>query len=289
VFSKKLVVNILTHHFHTIMQLSITDKTRLKARYGSWALITGASSGIGKELAERLAESGLNLLIVARRKALLDELALEMRKKYGVEVVIVEADISLPDGIDEVLHVARTLDVGLLVASAGFGTSGLFAESSLQEELQMVQVNCSALLALTHHYSKVFRNRNRGGIILLSSMVAFQGVPYSANYAATKAYVQSLAEALYHELKPFGVDVLAAAPGPVESGFSGVADMKMSMALKPSDVGVPILKALGKTSTVLPGFLTKFLVYSLRTVPRWGKVRIMQLVMGGMTEHQRKV
>jgi short-subunit dehydrogenase len=141
---------------------------------------------------------------------------------------------------------------------------------------------------LTHHFSRKFKEQKRGGIILLSSLVAFQGVPYSANYAATKAYVQSLAEGLYHELKPFDVDVLAAAPGPVASGFAEVANMQMSMSLKPSDVGIPILRALGRTSTVLPGFLSKLLVYSLRTAPRSLKVRIMQLIMGGMTEHQRK-
>ncbi len=122
----------------------------------------------------------------------------------------------------------------------------------------------------------------------MSSIVAFQGVPYAANYAATKAYVQTLAEALAVELKPYGVDVLAAAPGPVKSGFEERANMKMSMSLTPSKVAVPILKALGRKTTVLPGVLTKFLVYSLRTVPRWGKIKIMEKVMGGMTAHQRK-
>jgi uncharacterized protein len=98
-----------------------------------------------------------------------------------------------------------------------------------------------------------------------------------------------LAEALAVELKPFGVDVLAAAPGPVASGFGDRANMKMNMSLTPQQVGIPILKALGRKTTVLPGFLTKFLTYSLRTVPRWGKVKIMKIVMGGMTQHQNQV
>ena len=270
------------------MHLSTAEQQRLKSRYGSWALITGASSGIGKELAERIAEAGLNVLIVARRKALLEELAARLRVQYRVEVLVVEADLGTPKGIQHVLQSAQALDVGLLVSSAGFGTSGLFIESSLEEEHAMLRVNCASLLHFTYHYSKIFQARKRGGIILLSSMVAFQGVPYSAHYAATKAYVQSLAEALNLELKPFGVDVLAAAPGPVETGFSEVANMKMSMALTPKDVGVPILQALGRKTTVFPGFLTKLLVYSLRTAPRTLKVRIMQMVIGGMTEHQRK-
>lgn len=270
------------------MKLSTAENQRLRTRYGSWALVTGASSGIGKEIAERLAEAGLNLCIVARRKTALEEFATLLRTNYRVEVLVIEADLSETSGNETVLNAIQNLDVGLLVASAGFGTSGFFADNTLDEEQQMLAVNCASLLALTHHCSRVFKARKKGGIILLSSLVAFQGVPYSAHYAATKAYVQSLAEALYHELKPFGVDVLAAAPGPVSSGFADVAKMQMSMSLQPSDVGTPILKALGRTSTVLPGFLSKLLVYSLRTAPRPLKVRIMQLIMGGMTEHQRK-
>lgn len=266
---------------------SSAEQHRLRTRYGSWALITGASSGIGKELAERLAEAGFHICLVARRKEALEQLAHTLRLAYRVEAVVVEADLSQQVGIERVLQTTQHLDIGLLVASAGFGTAGLFAESNLEEEQRMLAVNCAALLALTHHFSRVFKARNNGGIILLSSLVAFQGVPYSAHYAATKAYVQSLAEALYHELRPFGVDVLAAAPGPVSSGFADVANIKMGFTLKPSDVGTPILKALGKTSTVLPGFLSQLLVYSLRTVPRWAKVRIMQKIMGSMTEHQR--
>ena len=120
----------------------------------------------------------------------------------------------------------------------------------------------------------------------MASLVGFQGTPFAAHYAATKAYVQSLAEALSVELKPEGIDVLAAAPGPVSSGFASRANLQMGATLKPEGIAVPILNALGNKQTVLPGFLTKFLVYALRTAPRWGKVRIMKLVMGGMTKHQ---
>jgi uncharacterized protein len=217
----------------------------------------------------------------------LEELAKEIESKYKIETKIFEADLSIEKEVNDTLNFTKDFDIGLLVASAGFGTSGLFSESSLQEELNMMRVNCSALLIFTHHFNKLFIARKKGGIILMSSMVAFQGVPYSANYAATKAYVQSLAEALHIEAKPFNVDVLAAAPGPVKSGFEARSNMKMNMFLNPEDVAIPILKALGKTSTVLPGFLTKFLLASLRTLPRWGKIRVMQTVMGGMTKHQR--
>lgn len=269
------------------MKLSESEKRRLKTKYGSWAIVTGASSGIGKEIAERLAEAGLNLFLTSRRKSLLEELAVNLESRYGIETRIVAADLSKTEEIYTVINKSKDLDIGLLVAAAGFGTSGLFINSNLEEELNMLQVNCTSLTILTHYFSKSFTRHKKGGIILMSSLVGFQGVPYAAHYAATKAYVQSLAEALTIELKTFGVDVLAVAPAPVYSGFAERANMKMSTALKPSNLGIPILKALGRKSVVLPGFLSKFLINSLKTVPRWAKVKILKIVMGGMTKHQR--
>ncbi|MBI1307325.1 MAG: SDR family NAD(P)-dependent oxidoreductase [Bacteroidetes bacterium] len=269
------------------MKLSNTEKTRLKTKYGEWAIVTGASSGIGLELAIQLASAGLNLVINSRHLDKLQEVEKQLKANSIIEIKIVASDVSETEGIDKIIEATQGLNIGLLIVSAGYGTSGNFIDSSLHSEINMLKVNCEALLSLTHYYSQQFVQQKRGGIILMSSMVAFQGTPYSANYAATKAYVQTLAEAIAVELKPQGVDILAAAPGPVESGFSQRANMKMSMSLTPQQVGVPILKALGRKTTVLPGLLTKFLVYSLRTVPRWGKIKIMEKVMGGMTAHQR--
>ena len=270
------------------MGYSERTKQRLKQKYGTWAVVTGASSGIGRELALRLAEAGFHLVLAARRRHLLEALAEEAHQAHRVETRIVEADLATDEGIEDVIYASQGLEVGMYVAAAGFGTSGEFLVNSLPAELAMVKVNCSALMALSHHFGQRFADQGRGGIILLSSMVAFQGVPFAANYAATKAYVQTFAEGLRAELKPLGVDVLAAAPGPVNSGFADVADMQMGKALTPEQVSVPILKALGRRTTVLPGFMTKFLVFSLRTLPRWGKIKVMSLVMGGFTKHQRE-
>lgn len=269
------------------MKLSKKEKGRLKSRYGQWAIVTGASSGIGQELATQLATAGFNLILNGRNLNKLEALEEHLKASSGIDVKLVAADIADPKGVETVIRATQNLEVGLLIASAGYGTSGLFLNSNLQSEIDMLRVNCEALLSLTHHFSQQFAAQKRGGIIVMSSMVAFQGTPYAANYAATKAYVQTLAEGLAVELRPHGVDVLAAAPGPVESGFSQRANMSMSMSLKPAQVGVPILEALGRNTTVLPGFLTKLLVYSLMMVPRWAKVRIMAKVMGGMTAHQR--
>jgi short-subunit dehydrogenase len=269
------------------MNFSNNLKDKLKIKYGTWALVTGASSGIGKEIAERLAESGLNLILVARRKNLLEEFSANLQSKYTTQLKIIEKDLSNQTEVFELIKNVSEYDIGLVVLSAGFGISGQFFETKIEDEVSMLQVNCLSLLILSHHFNKKFIAQKRGGIILMSSIVAFQGVPYAANYAATKAYVQSLAEALYIESKPYGVAILSAAPGPVNSGFEVRANMKMNKSLKPEKIGIAILKALGRKQTVYPGFLTKFLVGSLRTAPRALKVRIMKLVMGGMTKHQR--
>ena len=270
------------------MTLSNKERQRLKTKYGDWAIVTGASSGIGLELATQLATAGFNLVITSRHVDKLQDVEEQLKVNSNIQIKIIACDVSNKEGIDKIIQATQGINVGLLVVSAGYGTSGNFIDSSLHNEINMLTVNCEAVLSLTHYYSQQFVQKKRGGIILMSSMVAFQGTPYAANYAATKAYVQTLAEGLGVELKPHNVDVLAAAPGPVESGFSQRANMKMSMSLTPQQICVPILKALGRKTTVLPGLLTKILVYSLRTVPRWGKVKIMAKVMGGMTKHQRK-
>jgi short-subunit dehydrogenase len=271
------------------MKLSTQQALRIKKQYGSWALITGSSSGIGLAIATALAKAGVNVILHGRRAAELQRISTLLQESYRIEAYVVSSDLSSEEGIQEVLRVCVDKPIGLFVASAGFGTSGFFHEAAIENEISMLRVNAESLMILVHHFSKRFIAQERGGIILLSSMVGFQGVPYAAHYAATKAYVQSLGEALAVELKPFGVDVLTAAPGPVESEFGKRANLKMDMTLTPNQVAIPILNALGRKDTILPGWLTKFLVYSLRTVPRWGKVRIMQKVMGGMTQHQRKI
>lgn len=262
------------------------QQQRLRARYGPWAVVTGASDGIGREFAQKLAEAGLDLVLVARRELALSRLAETLRAQTGVAVRVLAADLGTPEGVAAVVAGCADLDVGLLVASAGFGTSGPFLDGSLDEELAMIDVNCRAVAALSHHFGQRLAKRGRGGLVLMSSLLAFQGVPRAANYAATKAWVQSFAEGLRAELRPLGVDVVASAPGPVRSGFDARANMKMGMALAPGVVAADTLAALGRRTTVRPGFLSKFLEASLMFLGRWGRVRMMGVVMGGMTRHQ---
>ena len=261
---------------------------RFRERYGPWAVVTGASSGIGREMALRLAEAGCNLVLVARRRELLDDLAADLQRRLRIETHVVAADLATEAGIVALEGDSGALDVGLLVAAAGFGTSGSFLEADFALECEMLDVNCRALLATTLHFGRRFVARGRGGIVLMSSLVGFQGVPLAANYAATKAYVQSLAEALHVELAPLGVDVLASAPGPVHSGFESRADMRMGAALEPADVALATLDALGRKMTVAPGLLSKVLTGSLAPLSRSLRTRAMGRVMSGMTKHQRE-
>lgn len=270
------------------MRLSEQEKNRLRTLYGPWAIVTGASSGIGLALTRQLASAGMNLVIVSRQQEKLNEVAEEI-KSFGKEVIICAADVSEPTDLNRLINITESLDVGLIIAAAGYGTSGLFIDQRIDEEVNMLRVNCEAVLILTHHFGRKFKARGRGGIILMSSLVAFQGVPYSANYAASKAYIQSFAEALQIELKQDRIDVLAVAPGPVNSGFGSRAKMKMGHALNPEHLSVPILKALGRKKNILPGLLSKVLIYSLRLVPRAMKVKIMSKIMHGFTAHQREV
>lgn len=257
--------------------------SRWKARYGEWAVVTGASSGIGREIARLLAADGLNLLLAARSAGELEALRAELSATWRVESIALPIDLALPGSAARVADAAGDRNTGLLVNAAGYGLGGPFLEHDLLEESTMVDLNCRALLELTHIFAKRFASQRRGGIILLSSIVAFQGVPRSANYAATKAYVQSLGEALADELAPHQVDVLIAQPGPTESGFASRAGMTMGKAETATTIARGTLDALGRKTRVTPGVLSKVLLWSLMTAPRALRVRIMKAIMRSMT------
>lgn len=180
------------------------------------------------------------------------------------------------------------LDVGLLVAAAGFGTSGPLLEASLRSETEMADLNCTSVMAQAWHFGQRFAKRGRGGVVFMSSLLAFHGTPRAAHYAATKAYVQTLAEGLRVEWAPLGVDVVASAPGPIRTGFAARANLQMPQALPAEVVARVTMQALGRRTTVRPGWLSKLLGWSLALLPRWGQVRVITQVMKGMTAHQAR-
>lgn len=255
-------------------------------KYGPWALITGASSGIGEAMAFEAARRRLNVVLTARSEARMADISVQLKQTYGVETRVIVADLAKASGVDAVTGQTAELDIGLLANCAGFGTSGDFVDIPAEDELDMIDVNCRASAALTHVFSRRFIERGRGGVILMSSIVAFQGVARSANYAATKAWVQVFAEGLRMELAPRRIDVLAVAPGPVNSGFAARAGMQMGGAARPVTIARGAFAALGRTGLVRPGALAKLLGYNLAILPRFARRRIMSTIMKGMTRHR---
>lgn len=256
------------------------------ARYGPWALITGASDGIGQALAIRVAAEGVNVVLVARSKDRLQALAAELSGRCGVEARVLAVDLSESGAAETVDAQTSGLDVGLVVLAAGFGTTGTVLETSLADELDLIAVNVTAVMHLSHTFAGRLAVRGSGGIVLFGSIVGWQGVPGQANYAASKAYVQSLAEGLHDELAPRGVDVLAVAPGPVDSGFGDRAGLAMTSATSTEAVANDTLKALGRRTVVVPGARGKFLTAALRPLPRRIRSRILGSVIAGMRSGQ---
>lgn len=262
-------------------------QNKFLTQYGPWGVITGASDGIGKALAYQLAQQGLNLILIARREELLQGISADIIKQYKIEVKILSIDLVKSNSLEIIKIFCKEYKIGLFAAIAGFGTSGEFIKNDIKNEINMLEVNCKAVLEQVHFFANIFLMQKRGGIFLMGSLVGFQGVPYSANYAASKAYIQSLAEGLYFELKGYGVDVLCCAPGPVHSGFATRAKMKLANTADPNIIAKGMVKNLGKSITIRPGFLAKFLGWSLITLPRFFRILVMKNIMHNFTMHQK--
>jgi uncharacterized protein len=265
------------------MHMTMSSPERI-ARYGPWAVVTGASDGIGHAVAREAASGGLNIVLVARRQDRLQSLADELHRAFGVATRVMALDLGEHGTPSRLLAETADLDIGLLAACAGYGTSGAFLDIPVADEIDMLDVNCRAVVELTHGYGRRFAAQGRGGIVLMSSIVGLQGVPRSANYAATKGYIQSLAEGIRPDLAAAGVDVLCVQPGPVASGFAARAGMDLGKAADPSVVARDIMAALGRRFTVRPGLQSKLLIGSLSTLPRSLRVMAMTAIMKGMTK-----
>jgi len=246
-------------------------------RFGPWALVTGASSGIGRGFAEQLAANGINVVLAARRLSTLDEIGQELAQRHGIEFRTVRADLSRPDFMDTVIEATRDLDIGLVVSNAGDMVMGEFLASPADALVDEARLNVDAHLLLTHHFGQRLARRGRGGLLLVSSTAALQGVPYSANYAASKSYVFTLGQALHHELAAAGVHVTVLLPGATATpmlGRFGADKTAMGRLAMPVDACVAdALKALRANRAVrVSGFMNRLL---LVTTPRSARTRLM--------------
>lgn len=251
--------------------------------YGPWALVTGASSGIGAEFAKQLAGRGMNLVLVARRERKLTELAQTLMKKHGVEVRVATADLARPDFLAEIVEITDSLEIGLLVNCAGFSVTGSFLHNDIQKELDMLHVNCRAPVLLAHKFGKLMAARKRGGIVFVSSSVAYSPVPFWTNYSATKVHSAFFGEGLSHELKQEGIDVLTVCPGGTKTEFQEVAGIRDTGAMSASSVVTSALRNLGKKTLIVPGWHNRFLYAGVsRLLPKRLKLWLFSCVIRTM-------
>tara|TARA_R110002049_G_scaffold214533_3_gene385996 strand:+ start:12594 stop:13409 length:816 start_codon:yes stop_codon:yes gene_type:complete len=245
----------------------------LITKYGPYVLVTGASSGIGKEFANQLAELGFNLITVARRKSILDSLAKNLKSKYNIEIKTIGLDLTESDAIEQLIKETEYLEIGLIIINAAALTMGSFLKNNIRQETDLLYLNTQVPLKLIHYFGNKMKQKGRGGIILVSSMAGHSAAPYQANYAASKAYIFSLGQALNYELNKSNIDVTVLSPGLTNTeGIDNAKDNGVDFSKLPftimetSEVVLAALNGLGKKMIVIPGaknnffdFMTKYL------------------------------
>jgi short-subunit dehydrogenase len=242
---------------------------------GSWALVTGASSGLGLEFSRSLARHGANLVLTARNHVRLEELAHDLTRVNGTTTRAVACDLAVPGGALALVERVKELGVRVdhLINNAGFGSAGQFAELPELRESEMVRVNCEAVVALTRAFVPGMVQRARGGVLNVASIAAQQPVPFMATYGATKAFVLSFSVALASELQGSDVRVMAFCPGPVQTGFQASARIpETDKRLGRLDAHDAVERALGAyeagRTVYTPGFVNSLQTGAVRLLPR---------------------
>src|SRR3984893_27832 len=235
-----------------------------KKRFGPWAVVTGASSGIGKEFARQIAASGINVVLVARRDALLAELGRTISQEFDVQYRALAMDLSQEGFIERLDDATHDLDIGLVVSNAGTGNPGEFLKHDRQLLQATLRLNTMAHLAITHHFGQKLGERRRGGFILVGALGAENGIPCMANDGGAKAYVHSLGEALHYEFKPLGVHVTVLAAGVTNTAvLEKFALDPKTMPMKPMSVEQCVSEGLSglvkNRSRIVPGRLNRIL------------------------------
>lgn len=254
---------------------------------GRWALVTGASSGLGADFARALAAEGCSLVLTARRKERLEALEAELRERHGVETRVVALDLAEPGAAERLFERTRELglEVDVLVNNAGFGTFGPFLEVPWERERRMLEVDVVALTELTKLYARAMVERGRGWILQVASIGAYQPSPTYGTYSAAKSYVLNFGEALAWELRGTGVKVTVLSPGVTATEFLEVAGHERSLyqrlsvmeSAKVARIGVRAMKR-GKPSTVA-GWANKLPIFLLRFTPRRLQAALASLLM----------
>lgn len=253
-----------------------------RQRYGPWALITGASSGIGREFARQSAARGLHVVLVARREERLAALSIELAGRYGAETRMVPLDLC-DDGFLEPIRAATAdLAIGLLVNAAGFSRTGPFLAMDRDEMRRMLNLNCRAPVELAREFGPAMRARRRGGMIFVTSVTGFVATPLWSLYSATKAFDLLLGEALAAELRADGIDVLSLAPGTTRTEFLDGAGINDFMSLEAEAVVRHGLDRLGRSDMVVPGWFYRSGIFATRFLPRAVNRAVFGRLLAGM-------
>lgn len=265
---------------------------RFVDRYGPWALITGASAGIGEAFAQQIAARGINVALAARRADRLAAVAAGIEARHPVRTLTIPVDLTAEDCLDTLTDALDLRHVGLLVNNAGIGRTGRFLDHDIADELATLELNCRTPLKLAHHFGRAMRAEGRGGIIMLSSIVGIVPSPRFAGYSASKAWNRFLGESLHEELAAEGVDVVSLCPGLTQSEFFDKVDfdpsrwpwpLRAGTILSAEEVAHAGLRGLGRTSQVVPGFSYRWLMRASRLAPSglppWVGERMMRFAL----------
>jgi short-subunit dehydrogenase len=257
------------------------------ARYGTVALVTGASSGIGRSFAELLAARGFELVLIARRKPRLEELSARLAHQHGTKCTLLPLDLSAADAPARILAATEKVAVGILISNAGFGMKGELAANDARAMADMLMVNCHVPMQLARGFVPRLRARGRGAIVLTSSVEGLIGCPYSTAYSATKALVKSLGEGLWAELQPEGIDVLTLCPGATDTEapvLQGIDPATLRNVMSPDEVAALTLDNLKNGPTYIPSAHYRALFEQLVAMPR----REALLAMAGNMQKSSK-
>jgi short-subunit dehydrogenase len=253
-------------------------KTTFKNTYGEWALITGATSGIGKALAMEIAKKGIKIILVARRRLELEETALEIAKKHQVETCVIEADLTEKDGVKNVINETGKLNIGMLVLSAGIENNGSFIKSDIETELKVIDLNIISTIKLTHHFAQKMEAQKKGGILFVSSLTAHMPSPFFSNYASTKSYILNFGSSLYAELKSKGIDVSILSPGVTNTPMSektGIDWTKTKVqTMDAKTVAEETIKNFGDKLSIIPGKGNRIMAFMAKKVIPTAKLAV---------------
>ncbi len=257
--------------------MSQNTHNTFRERYGPWALVAGASEGLGAEFATQLAARGLNLVLIARREEPLNALSARLRSEYDIETRALPLDLAREDLGQVVSEATNEIEVGLLIYNAAVSLIGPYFDVPLEDHLKEIAVNCRAPMTLAYLLGLPMIKRRRGGILLMSSLGGAQGSALLVNYTATKAYNRLLAEGLWDELREQGVDVLTSCPAAVSTpGYLASAPRGSMSSMTPRAVVTESLAALGKGPAIIPGWSYRLAnVFMQRVLPRKSAIKLM--------------